>query len=29
MLKQWGKRVWVGEGTLSYSQKGGERADVG
>jgi hypothetical protein len=23
MLEQWGRRVWVGRGALSYRQKGG------
>jgi hypothetical protein len=29
MLEQWGRRVWVGGGALSYRKKGGGRADVG
>ena len=28
MLEQWGGRVWVGEGALSYKQKGGGTGDV-
>jgi hypothetical protein len=29
MLEQWGRKVWVGGGTPSYRQRGGERVDVG
>jgi hypothetical protein len=29
MLKQWGGRVWVGGGALSYRHREGERADIG
>jgi hypothetical protein len=29
MLEQRVKRVWVGQGALTYLQKGGRRADMG
>jgi len=28
ILEEWGRRVWVGGGTLSYRQRGWGRADT-